>query len=487
MIASNGLQVLSQSVSLNQIFGDNRLIRLANFITSDRTQEEVSAFAEQLYCPTEAKHLVETLNRGSFVALSENEQLTDFITPETSTRNSGYRLLRILLTDVCNLSCDYCKVMHNITTVTKRAASPEDLKHVIELFFNGSVPSTPKVIHISGGEPLIAWERVKQIIVLVESLKRAGERYFIALGTNGILINAERAKYLSHHNIKVIVSIDGQQDIHDILRKDHTGRGSFKQVDMGIRLLNSFGIELGLSMVIGKHNVCHLKREISTMLEEYRPVSIGVNYMKPPTKSQGDFPFLITPIDFVQATYDAFRVFRNTGLFFELVYRRVHPFVTRRFRYHDCGAAAGTTINIDARGNIGPCKSFLALNTLASGMTIEPANCCSMKPNILDSLQRRSPVYIDTCQGCKAIGICGNACAYESWVQSGNMMNCDKRACEYTRQFYQKFVDDLAEITAQVHGNRSFQEPTENDRQQVLGRITVNPDTLSSSIGHYTD
>lgn len=483
--ANNGLTVLSQSLTMNQIFGDKRLGTLADFLSTARTQQEIVNFAQKLYSPSEVTILLMMLNQSSFLTQSETEQIFDYIAPETENRKQGYQLLRILLTDVCNLKCSYCKVMSNIVDITKHATSPENLERVIKIFFEGSDVSTPKIIHISGGEPLIAWDRIKQITSLIELYKRVNERYFIVIGTNAVLINDERATFLAKHKIKVIVSMDGQQNIHDILRRGHAGNGSFQRVDAGINLLNQHEVELGLSMVVGKHNVNRLIPEIAYMTEKYHPVSLGINYMKPPTRNQIDFPYLIQPKEYVDAVYEAFRVFRDTGLFFELLYRKIYPFVMKKFRYHDCGAAMGTTINIDAKGNIGPCKTFLILNTLASD--INSASNCLTKLPIFDALRKRSPVYINECHECSKIGICGNACAYEAWVESGNIMNRDMRACEYTQLFFQKFVDDLAKIAKAASGDNPFYEPTKEDRLKLLGKMIVNEDTLSSSIGHIVD
>lgn len=482
---ANGLTVLSQSVTINQIFGDERLRMIAEFLATPKTIQDFISYASQLYGSHEATALLKNMEEHSFLARSESDQIFDYIEPEIENRKRGYRLLRILLTDVCNLSCSYCKVMPNIADVTKHATSPENLEQAIRMFFEGSEALTPKIVHISGGEPLIAWERVQYIVSLVKIHRRPNERYFIVIGTNAMLIDEDRAKFLSAHNIKAIVSMDGRQEIHDTLRRSHADKGSFSEVDAGVRLLNRHGVELGLSMVIGKHNVGNLIPEIAYMLEEYHPISLGVNYMKPPTKEQINFPYLIQPGEYVDAMYEAFRAFRKTGLFFELVYRRIHPFVAKKFRYHDCGAAAGTTINMDAKGNVGPCKSFLVLNTLTQIIT-KPHDCSAKLP-ILNSLQKRSPVYIDECQKCSAIGTCGNACAYEAWVQSGNMMNRDMRACNYTQLFFQKFIDDLADIVKAKMAASSLYEPTKDDRKSLLGNIVVNEDTLSSSIGHAAD
>jgi len=482
---TNGLTVLSQSVTINQIFGDRRLQTIAESLATPRETQSVISYASQFYNSQEVNALIKMLTEGSFLAQSENDQIFNYIMPEAENRKRRYRLLRILLTDVCNLNCSYCKVMPNIADVTKHATSPENLDRAVRIFFEGSEALTPKIIHISGGEPLIAWDRIQYIISLIEAYRRPNERYFVVVGTNALLVDEDRARFFADHGIKAIVSMDGRQKIHDTLRRSHAGKGSFQQVDAGVRLLNQYGVELGLSMVIGKHNVEHLIPEIAYMLEEYRPVSLGVNYMKPPTKERIDFPHLIQPGEYVEAMYEAFRTFRETGLFFELVYRRIHPFITKKFRYHDCGAAAGTTINMDAKGNVGPCKSFLVLNTLTQIIT-EPQSCSTKLP-VLNSLQKRSPVYIDECQKCSAIGTCGNACAYEAWVQSGDMMSRDMRACNYTQLFFQKFIDDLAEIVKAEVENSSFYEPTKSDRLKLLGKIVVNEDTLSSSIGHAAD
>lgn len=483
--ASNRLTVLHQSATMNQIFGDNRLGVLADFLSTTRTQQEVVNFAQKLYKPSKVAMLLRMLDQGLFLTRSGTNQIFDCIALEAKNRKRGYRLLRILLTDVCNLRCSYCKVMQNIVDVTKHATSPENLKCAIRIFFDGSDVSTPKIIHISGGEPLIAWNHIKQITSFAESYKRINERYFIAIGTNAVLMNDKRAAFLADHKIKAIVSMDGRRNIHDILRRSHAGSGSFQQVDAGIHLLNRHKVELGLSMVIGKHNVNRLAPEITYMMEKYNPVSLGVNYMKPPTRDQANFPYLIQPREYVDAVYDAFCAFRDSGLFFELLYRKIYPFVMKKFRYHDCGAARGTTINIDAKGNIGPCKSFLVLNALVGD--ISDASNCPIKLPVFDSLRKRSPVYIDECQKCFAIGICGNACAYEAWVQSDDMMNRDMRACEYARLFFQKFIDDLATIVKKAMGSNPFYEPTKEDRLKLLGKTVVNEDSLSSSLGHAVD
>lgn len=484
---SNDRFCIFQSLAQQQIYGDSRLKLVYDFFKEERDEKEFLEIFNGVYGGHENRRLFGELNRCQLLTDLRVEDIFDHILREEETRGKGYRLLRILLTDVCNLACSYCKVMPNIIEVTKNPTSNENLERAVRIFFSGSSPDYPKIVHISGGEPLIHWDSVRYIAELVEQFRRPGEKHFIVIGTNGTLINGKRAEFIASHNIKVIVSIDGSKETHDTLRRTHGDGGSFEKVHRGVLLLKELNVSLGISMVIGKHNVDRLIEEIGYVIESYRPISLGVNFMKPPTKAQKDFPFLVSPEQYVRAIYAAYKVYRETGVFFELVYRKISPFVNQRFRYHDCGAAAGTTINIDAKGNIGPCKSFLVLGSVAEDIKKQWTLGSGKELPVLKSLQKRSPVYIDACQECEAIATCGNACAYEAWVESGDMMNIDMKACGYTQLFHREFLADLGEVIESQIKNKSFYVPTSLDRKRLYGNIVIDACNLNSSIGHETE
>lgn len=483
---ADGKICLSHSLTQQQIYGDRRLLDVYSFFAAKHSKTAFERrFAEKLP-PLELNRLWKALEQDGFLTKRDTETIFNFISPEEHTRKQGYRLLRILLTDACNLACAYCKVMPNIAQTAKTPLSYSDLEAAIRMFFSGSDEHQPKIVHVSGGEPLTKWDGIVHVAQLIEKYRRCSERYYLAIGTNGTLLTMERVKVLREHNARLVVSLDGTKESHDLLRRDHKNRGSYDRTVHGINLLRKAGIEYGLSMVIGKHNIGCLTEEIGNVINHFRPVSLGINFMKPPTRNQRDFPYLILPQEYVTAVYSAFKTHRDTGVFFELVYRKLQPFVTRKFRYHDCGAAAGTTINLDARGRIGPCKSFLVLDELVTDMRDQIALHGKKLP-IVDAMQKRSPVYEAGCWTCPGIAICGKGCAYEAWAESGSMMNIDSRACVYTQLFHRQFIEDLADFLSQKSSRQSFYIPSHADRQHLFGKMAVNEDTLSSSIGHATD
>ncbi|MBH8599054.1 MULTISPECIES: radical SAM/SPASM domain-containing protein [unclassified Thermoactinomyces] len=396
----------------------------------------------------------------------------------------SFTLLRILLTDICNLACSYCKVVQNVASPLTTPTSSNRLEQVIQFFFNNSDPKRNKIIHITGGEPTLFWDSVRLIIDLKEKYQRPNEHIWIVMGTNATRIDDERARYLAEKDVKCIVSMDGPAEIHDQLRGTRGGQGSWEAVDRGIKKLKEVGVEVSISMVLGKHTINEAYSIIDWFLEEYEPTGLGVNFMKPPTPDQKDYEYLIDPNLYADTMYGIHKSFRNKGLFLELVYRKLQPFVEQRYRFHDCGAAGGTNLNVDAKGNVGPCKSFLVMDQLA----LKDLDSDSYRSTVISQWRKRSPIYYSYCNDCSARGMCGNGCAYDAQIHSGDDMAIDIRSCEYTKRFHELFIEDLFNIVKPRDFDLSswWHVPSKKEREAVLGNVKARPRTLSYSIGHQT-
>ncbi len=396
----------------------------------------------------------------------------------------NYNLLRLLITDDCNLSCSYCKVVPNVASHKIGVVDDESIRAVVRYFFSNSNVNEPKTIHITGGEPTVYFDKVRRIVAEVESECRINEKYMIVLGTNGTLISQDMAAFFKDHDVKCIVSIDGPEQVHNHQRIKNNGKGSWEDVDSGIRLLKNAGVEVSLSMVLGKHNIGSVEDIIGGLLSAYDPVGLGVNLMKPPSLKKKYYQELVAPEVYAKKIYDIHKKYRSRGLFLELVFRKLQPFVYQRFRLHDCGAGTGSTINLDSRGRVGPCKSFLLMNRIALGIK----ELDSLRESSFDLWGERSPLNHEECTMCHAVGICGNGCAYDSFVQTGDLTAIDNRNCQYSKLFYRLFLEDLFnQIKPLGQIDKSWvYVPSQSDRMKLLGNVRSYFNTLSYSIGHHT-
>jgi len=470
-----GAYCLNHALRQEQIFGGRILVDAFQCVRNGVTPPD-SALIDELLRVGFAVPVGESPDR-EHRRLMEVEDAKEVVDP-------SFTLLRILLTDVCNLSCSYCKVIPNVSAPQAQPTERSRLEEVVEFFFANSEAARPKIIHCTGGEPTLFFDQVKYIVHLKEHLQRPNENCWLVLGTNATLIKEERAAFLAEHDVKCIVSMDGPPAVHDLLRRNHAGRGSWKLVDRGVRALRAAGAEVSLSMVLGGHNLDQAHEIIQWFLDEYQPTGLGVNFMKPPTPDQKEYEYLVDPLAYADQMYGIHKAFRDRGLFMELVYRKLQPFVAQRYRYHDCGAAGGTNLNVDAKGNIGPCKSFLVMNRLA----LRDLDAQAYRETVVARWRKRSPIYYEYCDGCSARGMCGNGCAYDAMIHSGDEMAIDVRSCEYTKRFNRLFIEDLFEqVRPKPAVDASWwHRPTREERQRLLGAVEARPRTLSYSIGHQT-
>ena len=82
-----------------------------------------------------------------------------------------------------------------------------------------------------GGEPLMNWQVVKDLVKYARSVeKAAGKNFRFTLTTNGMLIDDEVIDFCNKEMSNVVLSLDGRKEVHDRFRVDYQGRGSWEEV-----------------------------------------------------------------------------------------------------------------------------------------------------------------------------------------------------------------------------------------------------------------
>jgi uncharacterized protein len=123
-----------------------------------------------------------------------------------------------------------------------------DVAHAIRRYCERHERSISLSLH--GGEPLLVGRtRFSDIVdtfrrVIGPSLAR------VSVQTNGVLIDAAWARTLKALDVPVGVSLDGPAAIHDAVRPDVKGRGSFDRVMAGIACLQDVGKNPGILSVV---------------------------------------------------------------------------------------------------------------------------------------------------------------------------------------------------------------------------------------------
>lgn len=133
------------------------------------------------------------------------------------------------LTHACCLSCLYC-FTHDYPDSPVKVMSITTAKAAITRLLARPCGHMPQGmgVHVSffGGEPLMAWETLKEAAIFVEGYA-APLKPSLHVTTNAVLLSEAKARWLVEHGFSLIVSLDGPQPLHDAARPMINGSGSY--------------------------------------------------------------------------------------------------------------------------------------------------------------------------------------------------------------------------------------------------------------------
>jgi uncharacterized protein len=144
----------------------------------------------------------------------------------------------------CNLACDHCYMYEHADQSWRRrpvVMSDETIRRtaqrVAEHCRDHRLPAVHVVFH--GGEPLLAGTaRLARLARLLREGVPEGCDLHLGIQTNGILLNEELCELFLAEQIKVGVSLDGDEASNDRHRRYANGRSSYTAVVEAVRLLN---------------------------------------------------------------------------------------------------------------------------------------------------------------------------------------------------------------------------------------------------------
>jgi uncharacterized protein len=177
------------------------------------------------------------------------------------------------ITDRCNLRCDYCYLPH-----LARDMSIDIGRAAIESIFRSASLNHYRRVKLkyAGGEALLCSPLIKDLHLYAQSLSE--QKNIILDGvvlSNGTLITPEIIEMLQTLNLRLMISLDGLSDFHNIQRTYAGGKGSFQDVERGIKIALQNGLIPDISITVSGRNAEGLPDLIEWILERDLPFSLN--------------------------------------------------------------------------------------------------------------------------------------------------------------------------------------------------------------------
>ncbi|WP_281613114.1 His-Xaa-Ser system radical SAM maturase HxsB [Flammeovirga sp. SubArs3] len=180
----------------------------------------------------ESSELYQNLLSKFFISESVIPELIDIYATRYRTKKSfldhftGLHIFVITLR--CNHSCHYCQVSRKTENQNDFDMSYQDIDLSIDLMFK--TPSASITMEFQGGEPLLAFDKVKYSIERAKELNKHFQKDInFVICTNLTPITDDMLRYCLENNVLLSMSLDGPEYVHNQNRAK-TGTQSYELV-----------------------------------------------------------------------------------------------------------------------------------------------------------------------------------------------------------------------------------------------------------------
>ena len=352
------------------------------------------------------------------------------------------------VTQQCNLACDYCYIGKNRETMSLDIA-----QRVVDFAFRQTPAEERLEIGFFGGEPLLAFDRIRDITALFEEHPEfSKKRVEMTVVSNGTVFNQHIVDFLLAHDISLGISCDGPPDVHDHFRRFHNGKGSSLQVEKTLRQMVDC---LPQPMVNAVYHPSTFQ-ELPRVVRYFSQLGLRHIYLNPdfsaPWKSENaaQLPALYATIgDFHMDAFTAedphFISFLDVKL--GLIYRGGYSPKER------CRMGRGEYA-FSSSGYIYPCERLLGdgeggghcIGHVTSGLTPSKIGC-------------HSSTGIDSPAPCRECGIrdyCMNWCGCSNYMSTGSYNTPGAFLCASERGAITTAMQNIERLEAAGQGSRLF-------------------------------
>ena len=131
----------------------------------------------------------------------------------------------------CNLNCSYCFASQGKYQGERALMTFEVGKQAFDFLIKNSGTRRNLEVDFFGGEPLMNWDVVKQLVAYARSIEKQYNKNFrFTFTTNGVLIDDEVIDFLNKEMHNVVLSLDGRKEVNDRFRKNYAGKGSYDTI-----------------------------------------------------------------------------------------------------------------------------------------------------------------------------------------------------------------------------------------------------------------
>ena len=336
----------------------------------------------------------------------------------------------------CNLACRYCFAEEGEYHGRRALMSFEVGKKALDFLVKNSGYRQNLEVDFFGGEPLMNWEVVKQLVAYGHELEEktkdsiAPKKFRFTLTTNGVLLNDEIMEFCNREMHNVVLSIDGRKEVHDRMRPFRKGQGSYDLILPKFQKFAKMRNELGLQYYVrGTYTHWNLDFAQDVLhLADLGFDQISVEpVVAPPTEDYAirpeDVPFLEQQYDYLaKEMIRRNKEGKGFNFFHFMIDLTGGPCVYKRLS----GCGSGTEyLAVTPWGDFYPCHQFVGTEGFLLGNVDEGI----VRNDIVGEFKKVNVYSKKECSSCFARFYCSGGCAANSYNFTGGINDVYEIGC----------------------------------------------------------
>ena len=349
-------------------------------------------------------------------------------------RQTVVKALCLHIAHDCNLACRYCFAEEGEYHGRRALMSYEIGKKALDFLVKNSGSRINLEVDFFGGEPLMNWQVVKDLVAYGRSLEEPFHKKFrFTLTTNGVLLNDEILEFANREMANVVLSIDGRKEINDRMRPFRGGKGSYDLILPKFQKVAETRNQMNYYV---RGTFTHYNLDFSEDVKHladlgFRQISVEPVVAQPQDDyaiRKEDLPRLLEEYDkLAREMIERRKEGRGFNFFHFMIDLEGGPCVAKRLS----GCGSGTEyLAVTPWGDFYPCHQFVGQEKFLLGNVEEGITNTAVR-----DLFKCCNVYAkDKCRKCFAKFYCSGGCAANAYNFSGDINGAYEIGCELQKK-----------------------------------------------------
>ena len=400
----------------------------------EKRKEEIYDDLKDRYNEEEIKEAIEEVEELKKEEMLFTEDVYKDYVLDFKKRKTVVKALCLHIAHDCNLACKYCFAEEGEYHGRRALMSFEVGKKALDFLIENSGNRRNLEVDFFGGEPLMNWEVVKQLVEYGRSKEKEHNKNFrFTLTTNGVLLNDEIMEFLNKEMSNVVLSLDGRKEVNDMMRPFRNGKGSY---DMIVPKFQKFAQKRGQKDYYIRGTFTRNNLDFSKDVIEFADLGFKQMSIEPVVASEEesyaiqkeDIPQICEEYDKLAKEYiKRKKEGRGFEFFHFMIDLEQGPCVAKRLS----GCGSGTEyLAVTPWGDLYPCHQFVGEEEFLLGNVEEGITNINMR----DEFKLCNVYAKEKCKDCFARFYCSGGCAANSYKFHHSITDAYDIGCELERK-----------------------------------------------------